>query len=143
MAIRIGLIVLCGLGLSISLYFTMVYFKVMKPDQWFVPRVCRMEEGTCSFIIRTPDARIFGLPNFVLGLLYYTALIAVNIASSTQAHELLYQLLSAVSVGTVLLGVYLTYSLLFKLKTNCVLCFTSHIVNAVIMILLIIQLTST
>jgi uncharacterized membrane protein len=128
-----------GLGLLISLYFNLVYYGIIGPDQWFIPRVCRMEEGVCHYIIHTSEAKALGVPNFVLGIIYYCSLIMLNVIE-IQKHELLYQIVSALSVGVVLLGGYLTYALLFKLRTNCVLCFTSHGLNFVIMILLIIRL---
>ena len=38
---------------------------------------------------------------------------------------------------TVLLGLYLTYSLLFVTRVNCVLCFTSHAINVVLFVMLL------
>ena len=36
-----------------------------------------------------------------------------------------------------LLGAYLTYSLLFVTRVNCVLCFTSHAINRVVFVILL------
>lgn len=132
----------CCVGFLISFYFTLVYYKVIRPNQWFIPPVCRFEEGACNYIIHTPDASVLGIPNFVLGLFYYSGIIIIEYVFPEQTHEFLYQGISAVSAGVVLLGCYLSYSLIVKLKTTCVLCFTSHGLNLIIMILLINQLLS-
>ena len=43
------------------------------------------------------------------------------------------------SVATVLLGIYLTHSLIFRTRIPCRLCFTSHGINAVIFLLLLAE----
>ena len=43
------------------------------------------------------------------------------------------------SLVTVLLGLFLTYSLLFLTRVPCVLCFTSHAINVVIFVLLLLE----
>ena len=129
---------LCGtIGCLISLYFTLVYYKFINADQWFLPRVCKMDEGMCQMIIHTRDAGMFGIPNFVLGLVYYLAIIFYANVSFLQQTMYINNFLLFVSRGTVILGVYLSYSLLFKVKTLCVLCFSCHILNLILMILLL------
>ena len=136
MSIDDGLIICSAIGFCISLYFTLVYYNAIQSNQWFIPPVCRMDEGTCRMIIQTPDARIFKAPNFVLGLLYYAAIILYASVSSVQQVPYVHEILSAISCGTVFLGVYLSYSLLVKLKTSCVLCFSNHLLNLILTILL-------
>jgi uncharacterized membrane protein len=136
MSIENGLII-CGiLGFLISLYFTLVYYGLMKPSQWFIPPICRMDEGTCQTIIHTSDAKILGAPNFVLGLSYYITVIAYASVPFLQQTIILHRFLLAISFATIILGVYLSYSLLFKLRTTCVLCFSSHVLNLIIVMLL-------
>lgn len=128
----------CGIvGLLISTYFTLVYYNVMSPNQWFIPPVCRMEDQTCMYIIHTSDAGLFGVPNSLLGIVYYAGIIVFGILSPTHGSEILNRIMIGLSVGTILLGGYLVYSLLFKLKIHCILCYTGHAVNVIILILLL------
>ena len=137
MIIRLGLFYLGALGFLISLYFTLVYHNKLRPDQWFIPRICRMDESTCRYIIRTPYSKVLGVQNSVLGLIYYVCVMAIALGSSVQATGLFYELVIAISIGTFLFSIYLTYSLLVKLRMNCILCFASHALNMLIMLLLI------
>ena len=72
MSLLIGLSVI---GLLISTYFTAVAYRWVRPDVRWVPSFCRMDEQTCASIVFTPQARLFVLPNSVLGQLYYLAIL--------------------------------------------------------------------
>ena len=124
------------LGLLISFYFVLVYYGVMKPDAAFIPRFCRLDEKTCQYLMSTQNARILGTPNFVLGLLYYSFMI---LYTSIDLVSILvpFAIVALGSSFTILLGIYLVYGLIVKLKTNCILCFTSHTLNLVIFLALI------
>ena len=79
---------------------------------------------------------MFGPPNSLLGQCFYAAII-VGVplgALSEQPWAMLYLGVSLVTVG---LGIFLTYTLLFVTRVPCVLCFTSHVINAVIFGLLL------
>lgn len=137
MLINAGLLA-CGIvGLLIASYFTLVYYNKMRPNQWFIPPVCRMEDQTCMYIIHTSDAKVFGAPNSLIGIVYYGGIMIFTILSPTHVSEILNRIVIGISLGTILLGGYLVYSLLFKLKTRCILCFTGHAINVIILILLL------
>lgn len=131
--------VLVGLslvGFGISSYFTGVAYHWVRPDTRWIPAMCRMGTETCSTIVFTPRARVFGVPNSVLGQLFYALLAVVGVAGGLG--EPLIRLLVLTASGlTVMLGVYLTYSLLFVTRVNCVLCFTSHALNFVVFVILL------
>ena len=129
------LLTLCSvIGFLISTYFTAVSYRWIRPDSSWIPRFCHMGEQTCSRLIFTPRARVFGVPNSVLGQVFYTA---VLLAVFTQVLfvEPLFSLLLSASLVTVALGAYLTYSLLFLTRVACRLCFASHAINLVIFLL--------
>ena len=130
---------LAALSLLISTYFTAVSYRWVQPDATWLPSFCRMGERTCASIVFTPRARVFGIPNSVLGQVFYSALIAAVLGDFLFTSPLVYFYLLG-SFLTVLLGVYLTYSLLFLTRVPCKLCFTSHGINLVIFILLVIGL---
>ena len=130
------LIGLCLVGFGISSYFSGVAYNWVKPDTRWIPAVCRMGEQTCATIVFTPRARVFGVPNSVLGQLFYTTLATVAGADGLDEPGIRL-VLFGVSGVTVVLGAYLTYSLLFVTPVNCVLCFTSHAINLILFVVLL------
>ena len=130
---------LAVVGLGISTYFTGVAYRWIRPDTRWIPAFCRMGERTCASIVFTPRARVFGLPNSVLGQLFYVALLAGLPLGLFDQPALLMLYLGA-SLATVALAVFLTYSLLFITRVPCVLCFTTHGINTVIFVLLILRM---
>ena len=137
--LAILLSLLAALSFLISTYFTAVSYHWIKPDATWIPSFCRMGERTCSTIVFTPRARVFGIPNSVLGQVFYAAIMAAVMGDFLFTRPLVYFYLVG-SFLTVLLGVFLTYSLLFVTRVPCKLCFTSHGINLVILILLVIGL---
>ena len=137
MIIHFTLVVLSFVGMLISVYFTLVIYHIMKPDARIVPLICRMEEGACFAIIDTRDARVFGVPNAFLGILYYLSVIVFVTMFQSDSESILYQVVVSISAGTVILGAYLTYALLLKLRTPCPLCFIGHGINLGIFLLLL------
>ncbi|MEE9288914.1 MAG: vitamin K epoxide reductase family protein [Bacteroidota bacterium] len=131
------ILVLCAaLGFLISLYFTLVYYQLMAPDAKLIPSVCQLSEQTCQTILSTREARMLAIPNFLLGLLYYLALMILGAMNLVGPSVRGYDALLIISVFTVFLGLYLTHSLLSKLRVVCVLCLASHAINLIIAVLL-------
>ncbi len=130
------LIALSVVGFVLATYFTSVTYGWSRADARWIPAFCRLNEASCGSIIFTPRARMFGPPNSLLGQCFYAAII-VGVplgALSEQPWAMLYLGVSLVTVG---LGIFLTYTLLFVTRVPCVLCFTSHVINAVIFGLLL------
>ncbi|MEO2197766.1 MAG: vitamin K epoxide reductase family protein [bacterium] len=130
------LLTLCTVGFLISGYFVGVTFQWVKPDTRWIPPVCRMGQDTCSSVVFTRQARVFGPPNAVLGLLFYLLLAAAAIGGALD-EPLVHLALLGISGATVVLGLFLTYSLLFVIRVRCVLCFTSHVVNLALFVILL------
>ncbi len=134
MSTRWILALVSSLGFLISLYFTLVYYKLMPADARFIPKFCRLDQSTCASILATPDARVFGIPNFSLGLVFYLALIvAIALPEFLEKAYLLFVAASGLSVA---MSLFLSYALLFRLNVRCALCFTSHVLNLLIFLLL-------
>lgn len=138
MLTSIGLVGLSVVGLTISTYFTAVAYRWIRADEKWIPAFCRMEEQTCASIVFTPQARVFGLPNSVLGQIFYVAII-VGVPLGLVAHPLWWRVYLLASLVTVGLGIYLSYDLLFVTRVPCKLCFTSHGINAIIFVLLLVR----
>ena len=128
-----SLTLLSTIGLYISTYFTLVSYGKIRADSRFVPWFCRMDEGSCALIIHHRDASVFGVPNSLLGIGYYGTLLAAGLSGG---EVLSMHVLQVIAWLCVVLGVYLVYSLVLKVKVLCPLCLISHSINLVIAILL-------
>ena len=136
MIVRATIAFLGLLGLAISLFFTLVYYGKMRADAAPVPKVCRLGNSSCQELIRMKEAHLFGLPNFVIGLCFYLALLVLSLLPDGAA-PLLERTLVLASGGAVTIGIFLSYVLIVRLRTSCILCFASHLINALIFGLLL------
>jgi uncharacterized membrane protein len=136
-ALRLGLGAISLTGLWAALTMTGAYYGWWRGPVLLVPeRLCSPRVGGCLDILATPYARLFGPPNSALGILYYLLLIALSITGLGWLAPPARLALTILAWGVVLFSVYLAWSLIFRLRTNCVLCFLSHILNLAIALLL-------
>jgi len=126
---------LCSiLGLLISLYFLAIYQGLIKGNTALVPqKMC--SKNTCSEVLKTPFARVFKVPNFTLGILYYLMIFFLTVFTLPSAVQLFITIISWLAV---VFSVYLAYALVVKLKTTCVLCFVSQTINLIIAVTLLL-----
>jgi uncharacterized membrane protein len=136
--IPIFIVLFSVISFLIATYFTAVSYRWIDPTAAWIPSFCRMGERTCSSIVFTPRARVLGIPNSVLGQIFYLILVAGILGGFIFSSPFFYFYLAG-SLLTVLLGIYLTYSLLFLTRVPCKLCFTSHAINLAIFILLLLS----
>jgi uncharacterized membrane protein len=114
MEIRLVITLLCGVGLYASL------FMLNKS------RRAARGELTGPSVVKTPRAHLFGVPNSLLGALYYTAL-AVAVWFVNGPIEQIVLIVAALAAAAT--SAYLAYSLLFVTRRDCPYCWTSHVVN--------------
>ena len=133
-AARYSAIALATVGLYIAAYFTLVYYSVVKASTKLMPNVCRLEERTCETVLGTKYARVFAVPNSLLGMLYYLAVIVLLLAGWTAGPIATATI--AAAWFTVALGIFLAYSLFFIIKIPCPLCLTGHTINLLLAVLL-------
>lgn len=136
-AMDLPLLVLSLIGFQIALYFALVHRKLLRPDAAWLPAVCRMDERSCGSILATPEARVLRVPNYSLGMVYYTILIILSFVPAGIDEFLLE--LRLISGFTMFLAVMLSYSLIWKLRVLCILCFVSHSINLIIFLLLMVR----
>ncbi|MFY9737817.1 MAG: vitamin K epoxide reductase family protein [Candidatus Cybelea sp.] len=120
MIVRAVITVLCGVGLYTSL------FMLRKSI-----RAARGELRGPS-VVKTARAHLFGVPNSLLGSLYYpaVALTVWFVRSQLAAVVLLLAVFSAAAASVVL-----AYSLLFITRRECPFCWTSHAINWTLLVL--------
>jgi uncharacterized membrane protein len=114
MVIRGIITVLCGVALYASL------FMLSKSR-----RAARGEVAGPS-VVKTPRAYLFGIPNSLLGTLYYPA---VAFAVWVLHGRLSAAILLLVVLGAAATSGYLAYSLIYITRRECPYCWTSHVVN--------------
>src|SRR5579864_8935761 len=145
--IRVLIVILSLVGLANALYFTFAYYGRIKKARWVPEILCAREGSSCVTVVQTPYARVFGVPNSLLGIIYYVLLIAwasvgfdvgPMVAIASRFAPLPFWGLLAASAITVALGFYLVYALRRKLHTHCPLCYFGHAINATLLVLLIV-----
>ncbi len=148
MLLRVLIIVLSLAGLADALYFTFAYYGRIKKMRWIPEILCAREGSSCVTVVQTPYARVFGVPNSLLGIIYYLFSIAwaagypwapAYFVGMNQflAYFSFSNILISASAITVALGFYLVYALRRRLHINCPLCYTAHAINLALFVLLI------
>ena len=121
-------------GWFLSFYFLGVVSNKIKSNSWWIPSFCRMNENSCSSLVLTKYGNIFGHPNAFWGMIYYSIIILfIFLAILSIKISYIFFIFSLLAF---LLSIYLIFGL-FKLKVNCPICITNHII-----IFLMIFLTS-
>jgi uncharacterized membrane protein len=117
--VTIALLLLSVAGLANAVYFTLVYYRVIRPDSRRIPSVCRMSDQTCRSVVFTRYGRVLSVPNSLLGIPFYLLVLDVALArlfTGTQG-PLNEALIGA--AAAIVLGIYLIHALLIRLKTPC------------------------
>lgn len=131
--IALLLILVAGLGLLVSVYFTFVTYEWIRPDAPWIPRVCRMDEQTCARIVDTPYARAFGAPNSLFGIAWYLGVAGIGLMHIFAGELAPCSLLILAAAGVVAFSVFLAWSLIQRLEVHCPLCYLSHGLNALVL----------
>ncbi len=141
--VRISIAVFALAGLVDAFYFTFAYYGRVRKSRWVPEVLCAREGSSCVTVVQTPYARVFGVPNSLLGILYYLLVIGWTLWGQGllihwgRVAVPFSGLLVVISAATVALGFYLIYALRRKLGVDCPMCYTAHAINAALLVLLI------
>ena len=147
MALPVLIVILAIAGLADALYFTFAYYGRIKKAPWVPEILCAREGSKCVTVLQTSYARVLGVPNSLLGIIYYLLLLGWGLAARRlYAYDVtvyalalpLRWVLAAGSAMPVIAGFYLIYALRRKLHIACPLCYTAHAINAALFVLLIV-----
>lgn len=148
MILRSSVIVLSLAGLGDALYFTFAYYGRVRRLRWVPQVLCAREDSSCVTVVRTPYGSIFGVPNSLLGIIYYLLVIlwaacgqsaSITIRAGMTSYIITFTgLLIAAGSVTVALGFYLIYALRRILHTDCPFCYAAHVINLALLALMII-----
>lgn len=137
------IIVLALSGFIISCYFTFAYYGWVKNARWVPAVLCAREGSSCVTVLQAPYARLFGVPNSLVGMFYYLVILSLFAAAfilRDYVHHPVTSLLAGTaylgSIFAVLTGAHLIYALRWKLRINCPLCYAAHAINLAIFVLL-------
>lgn len=128
-----AVLLLCLVGLYISVYFTLLAYGRIWSGSRLVPALFRMGGAACSTVLAHPDARLFGLPNSLVGIAYYLLIVGAVLLFGTRAMPSVVVGAAWAVVGA---GIFLVYSLFARVRIRCRLCLATHLVNFLIALLL-------
>jgi uncharacterized membrane protein len=117
---------LCGVGLYASLFM--------------LGKARRAARGQLSepSVVETPRARLFGgVPNALVGVLYYPALAIVSWLPLPMAFGIAALAIVCFAAAT---SIVLAYSLLYVTRRPCPYCWTSHAVNWALVVLFVVRI---
>jgi uncharacterized membrane protein len=97
------------------------------------PEICRLEDGGCAVLFRSPRSALLGVPNALLGLLLY-GLLAAGLVLGAPTWMLLVMTLPAVAMSA-----FLGRSLIVN-GHQCRICWTGHISNVVLFVVLLARM---
>jgi uncharacterized membrane protein len=97
------------------------------------PEVCRLEDGGCAVLFRSPRSALLGVPNALLGVLLYVVLAAGLLLHLPPSW------LFVLTLPAVAMSAFLGWSLI-RNRLECRICWTGHIANASLALLLAIRL---
>ena len=120
-------------GMCASIAALYGHYRVL-PAWMTGPEICRLEEGGCAVLFRSPRSALLGIPNAALGLALY-GLLAAGLAFGWPS-----LLLFLMTVPAVAMSAFLGWSLIVN-GHECRICWTGHISNAVLFLTLAARAT--
>jgi uncharacterized membrane protein len=96
------------------------------------PEICRLEDGGCAVLFRSPRAALLGVPNAALGVLLYV-LLATGLVLQWPVWMLL-----VMTVPAVAMSAFLGRSLIVN-RHQCRICWTGHASNAALFMILLVK----
>lgn len=120
----------CGAAAAVAALYG--HYRVL--PAWLTgPEICRLEDGGCAVLFRSPRSALLGVPNAALGVLLYLGL-AVGLLVDWPA-----LLLFAMTLPAVAMSAFLGWSLITN-HLQCRICWTGHVANAVLAASLAVRL---
>jgi len=116
---------LATVGFLLSCYVLYIDKKV-KQDKNYQPLCDISDTISCTKAFKSQWAKTFGIAHSVYGLLFYAFVFVATFVSI--------QLIFYVAFFSVLVSFYLAYTLHFKVKTVCLVCYVTYIVNILLLI---------
>lgn len=127
--------ILALLGAVDSAYMTLGHYKLISAAAMEGSGACPLTGRSCSTVVTSPEATIFGIPHAVLGLAYFLFLTGAALFRLRTGHWFAPTEMLVIVVAGVAWSAYLTQELLLQLRIPCPYCLIAHFLNAVIAML--------
>lgn len=123
-------IILCIVGIILSIYLYFVEIR-LKKNHAYKPYCNISDKISCTAPIKSPyGALLFGIPNSIVGMIFYVAVIGLIIA-----HQYPLALLLVIAANA--MTPILAYILYAKIRALCLVCLLIYVVNALLLICLL------
>jgi len=119
------------LGLAAATAALYGHYRVL-PGWLTGPEICRLEDGGCSVLFRSPRSRLLGVPNASLGVALYLLLAAGLVLGWPPL------LLAVMTIPAVAMSAFLGRSLIVN-GHQCRICWLGHFANGILFLVLWIR----
>jgi uncharacterized membrane protein len=116
LVLRAGIVILCLVGLYVSSFMLRKYIRAQRGQ---------LNEPS---VVTSPRAKIVGVPNAMIGLVYYALMLLLSPFLSHTYPMVIYAALIT-ALAAAVSSLYLAYSLLFVTRMPCRYCWTGHVIN--------------
>lgn len=125
-------VVLSTIGFIVALYTYLVEQKVKStPD--YQPACDISDRISCSRVMKSPYSNLLFFSNAFLGIAYYALVFILALFNAKK-------LLLIASIGSCFYTLFLAYILYFKIKSFCILCTSTYLINFALLIAIISSL---
>lgn len=130
---NVAILLCCLFGLGVSTYLTLAHYNPA------VTLVCSSTGAiNCEKVTTSPQSMVFGIPVAVLGLVFFVAMLALNVPATWRSGL---PSIAAARLGLAVSGIgfvfYLLYSELFSIHAICLWCSSVHVITFVIFCLVV------
>lgn len=132
--------VLAIIGLADSTYLALVHYNIVEYALPSTGSTCNFTAGSCESLVRYDQTLLFGIPNSMLGIAYYTVITAVAFMRIYTRKWPAHWLLLGFIFGSLLFSVYLVHLLIYVIHIPCPFCLAAHAINLTIALLYMVSL---
>lgn len=117
--------VLAGLGFIVTAYGLYVERKIKQQN--YKPMCDLSDRISCTKPLTSAYAHLFYISNNIVGMLFYLVIFTLNAMNA-------YGSIFILSVGSLVVALFLAYHLFFRLKLFCLLCISVYIINLLLVV---------
>ena len=120
------LILLCAIGFLVSVYGFFIE-QQLKKNPSYKPACDISDNMSCTKPLQSSFSKLFGISNTIIGMVFYAVM-------GVLAWWGYYLLVFLGSAAACLVSLYLAYVLYAKIKTLCLICTITYLVNGALLL---------
>ena len=122
-----GIVVISSIGFLVCVYGFFIK-RNLKLDQGY-KAVCDLSDKvSCTKTFLSPWSKLFGISTIYIGMVFYAAMMLFGLSGQVQ-------LVFLGAVSACIASLFLAYILYAKIKTFCLVCITTYVVNVILLVL--------